>query len=57
MTLTLSVLWLVFDLAVLSYYFSTAEKVEWGSVANALFWTAMPVVLICGLYKEGTKEA
>ena len=57
MTLAVSVLWLVFDLAVLFYYFATTEKVEWGSVANSLFWTAMPVVLIYGLYKEGTKEA
>ena len=56
-TLTLSVLWLVFDIVVLLYYFATADKVNWGGVLNALFWTAMPVAFIIGLYKEGTKKA
>lgn len=56
-TLTLSVLWLVFDIVILLYYFATTEHIVWSGVCNALFWTAIPVVFVIGLYKEGTKKA
>lgn len=55
-TLTLSIILLVFDIIALTYYFATTDKVEWGGVMNSLFWMVWPVILIIGLYKEGTKE-
>lgn len=55
-TLTISIIWLVFDLIVLMYYFATTDKVQWGGVFNSLFWMALPIILVIGLYREGTKE-
>ena len=54
-TLCVSVLWFLLDVLVLLYWFATAEKIEAWGVCNGLFWTALSLMFVIGLYREGTK--